>query len=478
MKDILILLVLLNAHTIKVWSVPYQVDSDENCRSEEVYKVAKHGLCCKKCPPGQRLKNECNGTTDTECEPCPSGQYSEGWNYSPKCFRCTQCKSIKGLQYANNCSLTRNSRCICKTGRYCLMGYEDPFCTDCVKYTECKAGFGVSTPGTPSSNVRCTQCTDGTFSDTISYMDSCRPHTNCNGVAVVRNGDSFSDTVCKSMNLHTTASPATSTIVSTTSNSTPSHGWTDSAFIMSSTLEAILTYPTTSPPPSRETDNKLVPVIVSVSGLFLILIFIIILVTLRKLTRRKDTARLHPKVDANGNCESGDGINHLYAGKTQMTSFTITSPEQQCLLEKGEVSNDHSQCSSNTETLTRTDGYSSHESISPLQSTLALHNPHSALSEPMTLLSNIEPITPQPSISTQSSSQPTSPQIISPVTPNPQVSVNITFHIGNGTCGTPSVIQTDPILPFGEEEELYSIPQQEAGKQSLMSTQESASYSM
>lgn len=158
-----------------------------------------------------------------------------------------------------------------------------------------------------------------------------------------------------------------------------------------------------------------------------------------------------------------------------MTSFTITSPEQQCLLEKGEASNDHSQCSSNTETLTRTDGYSSHESISPLQSTLALH---SALSEPMTLLSNIEPITPQPSISTQSSSQPTSPQIISPVTPNPQVSVNITFHIGNGTCGTPSVIQTDPILPFGEEEELFSIPQQEAGKQSLMSTQESASCSM
>ncbi|CAK6952596.1 tumor necrosis factor receptor superfamily member 1B [Scomber scombrus] len=475
MKDILVLLVLLNAHAIKVWSVPYQADSDEKCRSEEDYKVGLT-LCCKKCPPGQRLKNECNGTTDTECEKCPLGQYIEGWNYSPKCFRCTHCKSSKGLQYANNCSLTRNSHCECKTGRFCIMGYEAPFCTDCMKYKECKAGYGVSTSGTASSDVRCTKCTDGTFSDTISYTDHCRPHTNCNGVAVVQNGDTFSDTVCESM--HTTASPATSTIVSTTSNSTPPHGWIDSAFVMSSTLEAILTYPATSPPPSKGTENKLG---FSVSGILLILI--IILVALCKLTWRKDTAKFHPKVDANGNCESGDEINHPYVGKTQMTSFTITSPEQQCLLEKGEASNDHSQCSSNTETLTRTDGYSSHESISPLQSTLALHNPHSALSEPMTLLSNIEPITPQPSISTQCSSQPTSPQIISPVTPNPQVSVNITFHIGNGTCGTPSVMptdlmQTDPKLPFGEEEESFSIPQQEAGKQSLMSVQESASYSM
>lgn len=176
-------------------------------------------------------------------------------------------------------------------------------------------------------------------------------------------------------------------------------------------------------------------------------------------------------------------ISQHYLGQTQLTSFTVTSPEQQCLLEKGEVSNDHSLCSSNTETLTRTDGCSSHESSSPLQSTMALHNPPSALSEPMTLLSYTEPITPQPSIPTQSSSQPTSPQIISPVTTSPHVNVNITFHIGNGSCGTPSVVptdlmQTDSKLPFGEKEECFSIPQQEAGKQSLMSVQESASYSI
>lgn len=170
-------------------------------------------------------------------------------------------------------------------------------------------------------------------------------------------------------------------------------------------------------------------------------------------------------------------------GKTQLDSFTVMSPEQQCLLEKGEAYSDHSQSSNNTETLTRTNGCSSFESIDPLQSTIPLYNPCSALSQPMALLSNVEPVTPQPSVQTQSSSQPTSPQIISPVTTSPHVNVNITFHIGNGTCGTPSVLPTDLMqgeskLPFGEEEESFSIPQQEAGKQSLMSVQEeSASYS-
>lgn len=165
-----------------------------------------------------------------------------------------------------------------------------------------------------------------------------------------------------------------------------------------------------------------------------------------------------------------------------MISLTVTSPEQQCLLDKGEACSDKSQSSNNTETLTRTDDCSSYESIGPLQSTIALHGPQSALSEPMTLLSNAEPVPPQTSIPTQSSSQPTSPQIISPVTTSPHVNVNITFHIGHGSGRTPSVMPTDLgqpdyQIPFGEEEESFSIPQQEAGKQSVMAVQESASCS-
>lgn len=165
-------------------------------------------------------------------------------------------------------------------------------------------------------------------------------------------------------------------------------------------------------------------------------------------------------------------INHGYVRETQLISSTVTLPEQQCLLEKGEACSDQSQSSNNTEILTRTDDCSSYESIAPL---------HSALSEPMTLLPSTEPVPPQTSIPTQSSSQPTSPQIVSPMTTSPHVNVNITFHIGNGSGRTPSVMPTDLVqvdsqLPFGEAEESFSIPQQEAGKQSMMAVQESASY--
>lgn len=170
--------------------------------------------------------------------------------------------------------------------------------------------------------------------------------------------------------------------------------------------------------------------------------------------------------------------------ETRLTSFELpASPEEQYLLETGEVRSDCSQCNNNTETLTRTEGSSSHESISPLQSTVLFNNPSSALSEPLPLISNTDPVTSQPSILTQSPSQPTSPHIISPVTTSPHVNVNITFHIGNGSCGTPPVNPVDLIqagckLPLGREEESFSIPQQEDGKQSLISVQESSCYSV
>lgn len=212
-----------------------------------------------------------------------------------------------------------------------------------------------------------------------------------------------------------------------------------------------------------------------------------------------DAARFQPKVDANGNCETADKvslpllntykyccshtedweltfnvltlqINQGYLAETQVTSFTTTLPEQQCLLEKGEAYSDQTQCGNNKETLTRTEGCSSSESNGPLQSTMPLHNPYSGLSEPMSLHSHIEPVAPQTSVSTPSSTQ--------PVTTSPHVNVSIIVNIGNGTGETTSVMPTDLMhvdsnLPFGEKEESSSTPQQEAGKQSLMSVQES-----
>ncbi|XP_070815968.1 uncharacterized protein miip isoform X2 [Chaetodon trifascialis] len=482
---------------LEVCSLPYQADSDGNCRNSSTeYLSDVSNLCCKKCNPGQRLRQTCTETTETVCEQCPAGQYMEGRNYSPNCFSCNRCKSVKGLREVQNCSPTTRSKCGCQPGMYCIMGFDDPYCSACSKYKPCKAGYGVLVPGTANSDVKCQRCPDGTFSDSVSHMDHCRPHTDCHGRVVVRKGDATSDTECDSEAFasitrsqkstkwphveiaFTTASTMMST-VSEASDSKAPRGPTDSTLTFSSVSEAAFNHSTKSPPPSTVSDGRLAAILVSCIGV--VLLFIAIIVLFRRKTVKKDAAIFHPKVDANGNCESGDKINQSYLGEIQQTSFTVTSAEQQCLLEKGDGSSDQSQCgSSNTETFIRADDYNSCESIGPLLSTLA-QGPPSALSEPMTLLSNTEPVAPQSSVTTQCSSQPTSPQVISPVTTSPQVNVNITFHIGNGSGGTPSIIPTDVMhvnskLPIGEEEESFSIPQQEDGKQSLMSVQESSSY--
>lgn len=171
-------------------------------------------------------------------------------------------------------------------------------------------------------------------------------------------------------------------------------------------------------------------------------------------------------------------MNPGYLVETQLMSLIVTSPEQECLLEKSEPSSS-SQSSRSTDTLTRTENCSISESIGPLQPTLPVHDPHSEASESMTLFSSTETLPAQNSIHAQSSSLPATPQIISPVTTSPHVNVNITFHIGNGSGGAPKVsptdLQLDPQLPFGEEEEASSTLQQEAGKQFVMAVQETAS---
>lgn len=171
-------------------------------------------------------------------------------------------------------------------------------------------------------------------------------------------------------------------------------------------------------------------------------------------------------------------INPGYFGETQLRSPIVTSPELECLLEKSQPSSSSQDSSRSTDALTRTENCSLSESIGPLQPTLPVHDPHSEAFELTTLLSCTEALPSQNRIHAQSSSQPTTTQIISPVTTSPHVNVNITFHIGNGSGGTPKVLPTDlqvePKIPFGEEEEAPSTLQQEAGKQFVMAVQETA----
>ncbi|MED6283167.1 hypothetical protein CHARACLAT_006027 [Characodon lateralis] len=439
MKDILLLVVLLTVQPDKFHSLPYQPDSDGNCRNSTTeYLNDDTNLCCRKCPPGHRLTEECSGTSDTHCAPCGSDQYIENWNFSPNCLSCSKCKEKKGLTYAQECTPTRNSKCVCGSGMFCQMGFDDPYCTDCRRYTDCKIGFKVSVPGTRNSDVKCERC----------LTNPCQDRTT------------------------TVMAPVT-----VNSYSTTPHGGERSTQSISPYFPSMGVKTSETGQPIGE----MVAVIGGVAGLLLFFIVAIVLLIFCKQKWSRGSGNFPPKVDANGNCETADNNGHDNSGDSQMISFTFTSPEQVCLLEKGDVTSDQSLSSSDSETITRADGFSSHESLRPLQPTIGLENRTSVLSEPMPLQSITDPITPLPSISTQSSSQPTSPLIVSPITNSPHVNVNITLHIGNGSCGTPSFQPTDfnqaeCKLPFGQEEESISSPQQEAGKLSFMSVQETPSY--
>ncbi|TWW61957.1 hypothetical protein D4764_04G0006040 [Takifugu flavidus] len=434
-----------NVNEKEVRSLPYL--ADQNCLNPATeYKLDGSNLCCKKCQPGQ---------------------YIESPNYSPNCFPCKKCKISKGLQYIQNCSAQTMSKCGCRPNMFCQVGSKD--CSSCARYRSCNVGYGVSKPGTVNSDVRCEPCPEGTFSDKDSSTDPCQPHQSCQG-RVIRAGNATANTVCKPSEsfpisakvfaTSTTASAATPAVV------TPS--------VSPPAPEAFFNQPTKSPLPSSMSDKNLA-LIICIPVILLLLVSAIVLFCWSTVCR-KGAGKCHPEVDANGNCGPAEKMKPGYFQETQLISLNMTSPEQECLLEKSEPStSDHSHSSRSTDVLTRTENGSSSESIGPLHSTLPLHDLHSE--ESMNLFFSKEVLPPQNSVHAQSSSQPATPQIISPVT-SPQVNVNITFHIGNSSGSTPKVsptdLKVDPQLPFGAEEEALGILQQEAGKQFMTSVQESA----
>uniref|UniRef100_A0A8C7JB95 Tumor necrosis factor receptor superfamily, member 1B n=1 Tax=Oncorhynchus kisutch TaxID=8019 RepID=A0A8C7JB95_ONCKI len=145
--------------SLQVYTLPYTPDSDGSCRNKTAeYYNPDVNLCCSKCTSGTRRKVVCSSTSDTACEPCPSGQYSGTFNYFPKCFRCPKCSADKGLKYVQKCSSTTKTQCACQTGMYCVLD-QHPDCKECASYTYCKPGHGVSVEGTAESDVECASLT-------------------------------------------------------------------------------------------------------------------------------------------------------------------------------------------------------------------------------------------------------------------------------------------------------------------------------
>lgn len=96
-------------------------------------------LLCTKCPPGTHMVAHCTSSTPTKCVPCGENQFTELWNYLPRCLYCGNfCYDNQEVE--KECSATSNRVCRCKEGFYSSADF-------CFRHSECKPGLGVQTKG-------------------------------------------------------------------------------------------------------------------------------------------------------------------------------------------------------------------------------------------------------------------------------------------------------------------------------------------
>nr|XP_046198839.1 tumor necrosis factor receptor superfamily member 1B isoform X3 [Oncorhynchus gorbuscha] len=447
-----------------VYTLPYTPDSDGSCRNKTAeYYNPDVNLCCSKCTSGTRRKVLCSSTSDTACEPCPSGQYSGTFNYFPKCFRCPKCSADKGLKYVQKCSSTTKTQCACQTGMYCVLD-QHPDCKACASYTYSKPGHGVSVEGTTAgqeagtaeSVVECASCPNGTFSDQHSNTRICQHHTDCvsQGRDVLTYGTATTDAVCGP----TVNGRLVSILQTTTPPSPPTTMPTSGKVHTTSSLQSMdmSTVPTTLG--SKLTSSPSDPLVIApmedkspgvdlwivagaIGGVMFLLLIIGTIIYKKAFTKFR---RVSSTEDINGNSEK-EAIKCLL-GKGDCSNVGQAETKQDAIKTWS-----GSGCSNSLEGL----------SICPVQSTL-----------------------PQPSI-LASTPQP-SPQSTSPLASVPLVNVNITVtypvNIGNELCSRPTSTQidspqADPETPLSREEEVYvKMPQRESCKEALTAVQEFGNY--
>ncbi|XP_068935710.1 tumor necrosis factor receptor superfamily member 1B [Petaurus breviceps papuanus] len=177
-------------------SLPYTPQLEGKCRNTKTeYYNDDLQMCCDRCPPGQRVLHFCSRDSNTICVDCDDDTYTEVWNWIKECHSCRS-RCHPNLVEIKNCTKKENRICACKPANFCLRRSKST-CLQCLKYTECPQGFGVAKPGTLDSDVVCAACALGTFSDTVSSTDVCKPHRVCLSVAVP--GNATSDAICNDM---------------------------------------------------------------------------------------------------------------------------------------------------------------------------------------------------------------------------------------------------------------------------------------
>ncbi|XP_038191208.1 tumor necrosis factor receptor superfamily member 1B [Arvicola amphibius] len=192
-------------HTVpaQITLTPYASESGDLCQKPKEYYNKNAQLCCAACPPGQHVKYLCTKTADTVCTNCEMGTYTELWNRLPKCLSCGS-RCDRDQVVTRNCTKQQNLVCTCKADMYCALPGKADSCRQCMRLSKCGPGFGVASARAANENVVCRACAPGTFSDTTSSTDMCKPHRRCNILAIP--GNASADAVCAP------ESPALSTV--------------------------------------------------------------------------------------------------------------------------------------------------------------------------------------------------------------------------------------------------------------------------
>ncbi|KAG8435527.1 hypothetical protein GDO86_013458 [Hymenochirus boettgeri] len=128
------------------------------CGDEDEYS-AENRHCCKNCPAGQYVKNDCNldhGIPD--CAPCMEGiDYMDKPNGYTICLRCSTCDLGLGEEINVPCTVTQNTICKCNNNYFCSTNTSQASsgCKNCQQCKQCELGVAE----------RCTQTKDTVCKD-------------------------------------------------------------------------------------------------------------------------------------------------------------------------------------------------------------------------------------------------------------------------------------------------------------------------
>ncbi|XP_065812594.1 tumor necrosis factor receptor superfamily member 5 isoform X2 [Labrus bergylta] len=158
------------------------------------YTYEINDRCCRKCPPGGQVHEDCTELISTLCKPCTEGTFMDQPTSRRECYRCTNCEG-SGLQIKMLCTLVSDTVCEPLEGFYCSDSRKDN-CVEAKKHRRCEPGEYIKENGTSSTDTVCSTCSDGTFSD--GTFTSCQKHKQCEseGLTLLTSGTKTENAQC------------------------------------------------------------------------------------------------------------------------------------------------------------------------------------------------------------------------------------------------------------------------------------------